>query len=160
VLYYSNYVWWYGTQCCGVEDRPGESCFWQSVVTWPVFAQERLREWRCGSLPFGRRPYADSRVQLTGSRKVHSSWRGSVLSLRTPTVPGMARQCPGWRCGGGDGRAGLMVMEEMCLTGLTSRRRPERLRDRRPSSFRGFHRPLPRVRRPGRMGVGSTVSRS
>jgi hypothetical protein len=59
-----------------------------------------------------------------GGREAHNSRRGGVSSSRTPTTPGMALQCPGWRCGGGDGHTGLMVTEEMCLTGLTSRRRP------------------------------------
>jgi hypothetical protein len=90
----------------------------------PVSAQEQLRGWRCRSFPFGRRPYADSRVQLTGGRKVHSSRRGGVLSPCTPTASGMALQCPGWRPGGGDGRTGLMVTEETCLNGPTSRRCP------------------------------------
>jgi hypothetical protein len=39
---------------------------------------------------------------------------------------GMVLQCPGWRRGSGDGRTGLMVAEETCLTGLTSRHRPGR----------------------------------
>jgi hypothetical protein len=49
----------------------------------------------CGNFPFDRHPYADSRVRLTGGRKVHSSRRGGVLSSRAPTRSGMALQCLG-----------------------------------------------------------------
>jgi hypothetical protein len=72
-------------------------------MTNPVPAQERLRGWLCGNFLFGRRPYADSRVQLTEGRKVHSSGRGDVLSSRVPTAPGRVLQCPGWLHSGGDG---------------------------------------------------------
>jgi hypothetical protein len=63
--------------------------FLPGVVMSHVPAQERLRGWLCGDFPFSRRPYADSRVRLTGGRKVHSIRRGGVLSSRTPTVSGM-----------------------------------------------------------------------
>jgi hypothetical protein len=89
---------------------------------------------------------------------VHNNRRGGVLSPRTPIVSEMVLQCPGWRRGGGDGRIGLMVMEEMCLTGPTSRRHPGRVRDRHPSPFRGLCRSRSRVRRSNRTRVGSTVS--
>jgi hypothetical protein len=95
-----------------------------------------------------------------GGRKAHSSRRGGILSPRTPTASGMALQCSGWHCGGGDGRTGLMVMEETRLTSPTSRRCPGRAWNRRPSSFRGFRRPPSRVQRSVRTRVGSVVSRS
>jgi hypothetical protein len=114
----------------------------------------------CGDFSFGRRPYADSRVRLTGGRKVHSSRRGSVLSSWAPTGLGMAQQCLGWRHGSGDDRTGLMVTEKTRLTGLMSRCCPGRARDRRPSPFRGFHRPISRVWCAGRTRVGSIVSQS
>jgi hypothetical protein len=117
---------------------------WRSVMACPLSVQEWLRGWRRRSFPFGRRPYADSRVQLMGGRKGHSSRRGGVLSPRTPTTSGMALQCPGWRRDGGDGCTGSMVTEETHLTGPTSRRGPGRARNRRvplsrvpPSSFEG-----------------------
>jgi hypothetical protein len=100
--------------------------FAPSVVASPVPAQERLRGWLCGDFPFGRRPYADSRVRLTGGHKVHSSRRGGFLSSRTLTTSGMGLQCPGWRHGSREGRTRLMVTEETCLTGLSSQRRPGR----------------------------------
>jgi hypothetical protein len=146
----STYVWWYGVQCSGVDCHPGESCFWRSTMACPVSAQERLRGWQHRSFPFGRRPYADSRVQLTGGRKRHSSGRGSILSPGAPTVSGMMLQCPGWRRDGGDGRTGPMVMEETRLTSPTSWCRPRRARSRRPSPFRGFRRPPSRVWHVGR----------
>jgi hypothetical protein len=90
---------------------------------------------------------------------VHSCRRGGVLSPHTPTASGMALQCSGWRCVGGDGRTGPMVTEETRLTGPTSRRRPGRAWNMCPSPFRGFRRPLSRVRCPVRTRVGSTVSR-
>jgi hypothetical protein len=62
----------------------------------PISVQERLRGWRRRSLPFSRRPCADSRVQLTGGRTGHSSGRGGVLSPRASTASGMALQCAGW----------------------------------------------------------------
>jgi hypothetical protein len=104
------------------------------------------------------RPYAGSRVRLTGGRKVHSSRRGGVLSSRTPTASVMMLQCPGWRRGSGGGRTGPMVTKETCLTGPTSWRRPGRARDRHPSPFLGLRHPLSRVRCVGRTRVGSTVS--
>jgi hypothetical protein len=115
-------------------------------VACPVSVQERLRGWRCGNFPFSRRPYADSRVQLTGGHKVHRR-RGGVLSPRTPTTSGMALQCQGWRRGGGDGLTGPMVMEGARLTGPTSWRCPGRARNRHSSPFRGFRRPPSRMRR-------------
>jgi hypothetical protein len=130
------------------------------VAVSPVPTQGRLRGRLSGDFLFGRRPYADSRVRLTGGRRAHSGRRGSVLSSRIPTVSGMVLQCPGWCRGSGDGRTGLMVTEETCPTGPTSWRRPGRARDRRPSPFRGLRRPLSRVWRTGRTRVGSTVSRS
>jgi hypothetical protein len=56
----------------------------------PVLAQERLRGWLCGNFPFGRRPYADSRVRLTEGREVHSHGHGNFLSPGVPAAPGMA----------------------------------------------------------------------
>jgi hypothetical protein len=126
----------------------------------PVSVQERLQGWRCGSFPFSRRPYADSRVQLTGSRRAHSSCHGGVLSPRTPTTSGMALQCPGRRRGGGDDHTGPMVTEETRLAGPTSRHRPGRARDGHPYPFQGLRRPLSRGRCASRTGVGGTVSRS
>jgi hypothetical protein len=114
-------------------------------VACPVSVQEQLRGRPCRSFPFGRRPYAGSKVQMTRGRKVHSSRRGGVLSPRTPIASGMALQCPGWCRGGGDGRTGPMVTEEIRLTGPTSRHCPGRARNRRPSPFRGFRRPPSRV---------------
>jgi hypothetical protein len=70
----------------------------------------------------------------------------------------MALQCQGWRRDGGDGRTGPMVTEETRPTGLTSRHGPEQAWNRRLSPFRGFRRPLTRVRHVGRMRVGGTVS--
>jgi hypothetical protein len=62
----------------------------------PVSVQDRLRGWRRGSLPFGGRPRADSRVQLTGGHMEHSDGRGGVSPPCTShsvrdgaAVPGM-----------------------------------------------------------------------
>jgi hypothetical protein len=87
-----------------------------------VSVQERLRGWLHRSLPFGRRPCADARVQLTGGRTGHSGGRGGVLSPRAPTASGMALQCLGCHRDGGDGCIGPMATEETRLIGLTSRR--------------------------------------
>jgi hypothetical protein len=43
----------------------------------------------------------------------------------------MVMQRPGWRCGGGDGRKGLMATKVTAPTGLTSRRRLVRARSSR-----------------------------
>jgi hypothetical protein len=91
---------------------------------------------------------------------VHSSGRGGVLSSRVPTASGMALQCPGWLHSGGDGRIGLEVTGETRSAGLTSRRCPAYARDRCPYPFRGSRRPLSRVQRAGRTGVGGPMSRS
>jgi hypothetical protein len=64
----------------------------------------------------------------------HSSGRGDVLSSRASTASRMALQCPGWRCGGGDGRTGLMVTEG---TRPTSRHGPVRVQNGRSSPFEG-----------------------
>jgi hypothetical protein len=146
-----TYVWQYGVQCSEIDGHLGESCFWRGVMVCRVSVQDRLRGWRRRSFPFGRRLYADSRVQLTGGRKVYNSRRGDILSPRTPTASRMELHCPGWRRGGGDGRTGPTVMDEMRLTGPTSRR---------PSPFRGFRRPPSRVQHACRTRVGGTVSRS
>jgi hypothetical protein len=153
-----SYVWRYGVQHHGVYGLPSKSYFWQSVMVCPASVQERLRGWRCKSFFPGRRACVISRVELTEGRRSHNGGRGGVLSSRTPTTSGMVLQCPGWQNGSGDGRTGLMVTEETCLTGPTSRCHPGQARDRRPSPSRGFHRPLSRVRRAGRTRVGSTVS--
>jgi hypothetical protein len=155
-----SYVWRYGVQRHGVDGHPGKSYFWQSVMVCPASVQERLRGWRCGSFFPSRCACVISRVELMEGRRSHSGRRGGVFSSRTPTTSGMVLHCPGWRRGSGDGRTGSMVTEETCLTGLTSRRRPGRARDRRPPPSRGFRRPLSRARRAGHTRVGSTVSRS
>jgi hypothetical protein len=94
------------------------------------------------------------------------SWReavgctaaGMAASCR-PVLPQRRGWCPRWRRGSGDGCTGPMVMEETRLTGLTSRRCPGRAGNKCLSPFWGLCRLLSRVRRVGRMGVGSTVSR-
>jgi hypothetical protein len=130
------------------------------VMVGPVPTQERLRGRLCGDFPFGRCPYADSRVRLTGSHRVHSIERGGVSSSRIPTTSGMVLQWPGWSHNGGDGRTGPEVTRETCSAGLMSRRCPAWAWGRRPYPFRGFRRPLSRVRRAGRTEAGGTVSRS
>jgi hypothetical protein len=101
--------------------------------------------------PVSRRPYADSRVQLTGA--VGRTAVGVAASCR-PEPP----QCRGWRRSARDGV--VVVMEETRLTGPTSRHCPGRAWNGRPSPFRGLLHPLSRVRRPVRTRVGSIVSRS
>jgi hypothetical protein len=128
-----------------------------SVVAWPVFVQERLRGWQCGSFFPGRRPYADSRVRLTGGRKAHNSRRGGVLSSCTPTALGKVLQCPRWQRGwshrADDDRGDVLHWSDVTALSWASARQASVL-------FRGFRRPLSRVRRAGRTRVGSTVSRS
>jgi hypothetical protein len=87
-------------QCHGVDDRPGESCSCWGVVASPVPVQERLRGWWCKGCSSGRRPRADSRVPLTGSRTRHNSGRGDVPSPCAFTASEMALQCPEWCCSG------------------------------------------------------------
>jgi hypothetical protein len=91
---------------------------------------------------------------------MHNSGRGDILSSRVPITLGMVLQHAGWRNSGGDGYTGLTVMEETRSTGLTSRRHPVCSQGGGPYPFRGFRRPISRVRRAGRTGVGGTVSRS
>jgi hypothetical protein len=88
----------------------------------------------------------------------YSSGHGGVLSPRAPTTSRMVLQCPGWRHDGEDGRTWPMVTEETRITCPTSRRRPRRVRNGRPSPFRGFRRPPSRVRRVGCTKMGITVS--
>jgi hypothetical protein len=92
----------------------------------------------------GRRPYASSRVRLTGDREMYSGRRGGVPSARVPMVLGMDLQCPGWWHGDGDGRTGLEVMKEMCSIIFTSRRRPGLAPGRWSYAFRGHHHPFSR----------------
>jgi hypothetical protein len=119
-----SYVWMYGEQCRGAVGCPGESCSSRDVVVRPVLVQGQLRGWRRIGWSSGRRPWADSRVPLTGARTRHSGGRGDVLSPCTPTASGMSSQCPPWRCSGGDGRTGLTVTGKTAPAGLTSRRSP------------------------------------
>jgi hypothetical protein len=72
-----------------------------------------------------------------GSRTGHTSGRGGVLSPRAPTASGMALQCPGWHCDGGDGRTWPMAMEETHRTGPTSRRGLVRTQNTHLSPFEG-----------------------
>jgi hypothetical protein len=60
------------------------------MVASPVPVQERLRGQLWGISSFGHHPYADSRVRLTGGRRMHSSGGGDVLSCRAPTASRMA----------------------------------------------------------------------
>jgi hypothetical protein len=92
-----SYVWRYGARHHGVDDRPSESCFWQSVMACPVSVQVWLRGWRRGSLSSGRRACVSSRVGPTEGRRSHSGGRGDILLFWTPIAPGMGLQCPGWR---------------------------------------------------------------
>jgi hypothetical protein len=119
----SNYVWRYGVQRHRVDGRLGESC---SVGRRgkPCSRPGAASRVAVCELPFGRRPYAGSRVQLTEGRRMHISGRGDVLSSRVPTAPGMVLQRPGWRHSGGDGCRWLTVMEETRSNGPMSQRRP------------------------------------
>jgi hypothetical protein len=100
-----------------------------------------------------------SRVRLTGGRWAHSNRRGNVLTPHPPTVLEMVMQCPGWCWDGRDGRTGPMAMEVSGLAGLTSQRSPMWAWSSRLSPLRGLRRPLSRVWRVSRTGVGSIVSR-
>jgi hypothetical protein len=131
------YVWRYGVQCRGVDGRPGESHLWQDVMACPVSVQEQLRGWRRRGFSLGRRLGAGSRVRLTRGRRAHSSRRGGVSSLRTPTAQGMAIKCPGWRWGGGDSCTGPTATEMTGPASLTSQRSPVRAWSSRPSLLEG-----------------------
>jgi hypothetical protein len=144
------YVWRYGVQCRGVDGRLGESCFWRDIMACPVSVQERLRGWRCRSLPFGVRPRADSRVSLTRARTGHNSGCSDVLSPRVPTASGMALQWLGWpHRADGDGGGVPDVTAWPCASA-----------EQAFVPLQGFRRLLSRVQRPGRMEVGGTVLRS
>jgi hypothetical protein len=144
------YVWRYGVQCRGVDDRPGESRFWWDVMACPVSVQERLRGWRCRGCPFSGRPRADSRVPLTRGCIGHNSGCGDFLSPRVSTASGMALQWLGWphRADGDGGDAADVTAW------------PRASAEQASIHLRGFHRPLSRVRHSGRTGVGGTVPRS
>jgi hypothetical protein len=68
----------------------------------------------------GRRPYASSRVRLTGDRELHNDRHGGVPPAWVLTVLGMALQCPRWWHNVGDGCTGLEVTGEMHFVILTS----------------------------------------
>jgi hypothetical protein len=110
----------------------------------PFPAQERLRGWLYGNFPFGRRPYADSRVRLTEGRKVHSFVPGDALSSRAPTASGMAAHGTGWLHSSGDGRTGSEVTGETRSIGLMSRRCLARAWSKCLYLFRGLCCPLSR----------------
>jgi hypothetical protein len=114
--------------------RHGESCPRPGAAS-------RVAVW---NILFGRRPYADLRVQLTEGSKVHNSGHGDVLSFWVLTAPGRVLQCPGWLHSGRDGCTWPKVTGETLSTGLMSRRRPARAWGKRPYLFRGFRRPLSR----------------
>jgi hypothetical protein len=139
-----SYVWWYGVQCRGVVDRPGESRSQQ--VSWrpPVLPQKRLRGWLRGRLPLESPSVRRLEGVADGRLEAYSGGDGDVLLSRAPTATGMALQYSGWRHSGGDGRTGPTVTEETRYTGPISRRRPVRARGRRPYHFLGFRCPLSR----------------
>jgi hypothetical protein len=61
------------------------------------------------------------------------AWRCPVATYSTAS--GMVMQWPGWRCGEGGGRTGLMAMEVTVPTGLTSRCRTVRAQSSYASSL-------------------------
>jgi hypothetical protein len=142
-------VWRHGVQCRRVDGRPGESRFWRDVMACPISVQERLRGRRCRGCPFSGRPRADSRVPLTRGHTGHSSGCGDVLSLRVPTSSGMALQWLGWshRADGDDGDAPDVTTW------------PRASAEQAFVPLRGFRRPISRVQRSDRTGVGGTVPR-
>jgi hypothetical protein len=85
-------------------------------------------------------------------RRSNSGKRGGVLSSWTPTASGMVLQCPGWRHRADD------EGDVPHWFDITVSSREGTIQASIP--FRGFHRPLSRVRRAGRTRVGGTVSRS
>jgi hypothetical protein len=91
---------------------------------------------------------------------VHNSGRDDVLLSRVPTALGMVQQRTGWWHSGGDGCTGPTVIEETLSTGLMSRCCPVWAQDGCLCPFRGFRRPLSRVRRAGRTRMGGAASRS
>jgi hypothetical protein len=105
VLHYFAYVWRHDVQCHGVDGCPGESRSCWDVLASSVPVQERLRGWWRRGCSSNRFPRAGSRVPLTGGGTRHSGWRGGVQSPHASIVSGMVVQWPGWRRGGGDGRA-------------------------------------------------------
>jgi hypothetical protein len=81
---------------------------------------------------------------------VHSSGCGDVLSPRVSTAPGMALQWLGWpHRADGDGGVAPDVTAW-----------PRAGAEQASVPLRGFRRPLSRVWRSGRTGVGGTVPRS
>jgi hypothetical protein len=118
------YVWRYGEQCHEADGHPGESSPCRGVVVRHVLVQERLRGWRRSGWSSGRRPWADSRVLLTGGPYTAQwqSWRRLIPAR--PNSVGMSSQCPAWCGSGEDGRTGLTTTGVTDPTGLTSRRGP------------------------------------
>jgi hypothetical protein len=124
----------------------------------PVRLRERLRG---GGVEVARSRAV--RVGFEGAVDMRSykaqGWCGGVPSPLASTASGMVMQWPGWRCGGGVGRTGLMATEVTAPTVLASWRHPVRVRSSRASSLQGFRRHFSRVRCADRTGVGGTVSR-
>jgi hypothetical protein len=112
--------------------RRGGSCAFPGMAS-RVVALESL---------FDRHPYTNSRVWLTGDRKLHSGRRGGVPSTSIPAVLGMTLRCPGWWYSGEDGRTGPEVTEKTRSVGLTSRHHPGREWSWWSYPFRGCRRPL------------------
>jgi hypothetical protein len=130
--------------------RHGESCPRPGAAS-------RVAVW---NILFGRRPYADLRVQLTEGSKVHNSGRGDVLSSWVLTAAGRVLQCPGWLHSGRDGCTWPKVTGETLSTGLMSRRLQRGRGVSVRTSFEGSAVLFRGVRRGGCTRVGGTVSRS
>jgi hypothetical protein len=112
------YVRRHGEQCHGADGRPGESRSCWGVMARPVPVQERLRGWRRSGWSSGRRPWADSRVPLTGG-----SIRGTVavVAMSCPRAP---QQRLDVVTVPGDGGTGSTTRGMIYPAGLTSRRGP------------------------------------
>jgi hypothetical protein len=84
-----SYIWWHGAQCRGVDGRPDKSC--SRRASWRVLYPPKsgFEGGYVGASRFGRRPYVDSRAQLTEGQRMHSGRCGGVLSSRAPTAPRM-----------------------------------------------------------------------
>jgi hypothetical protein len=112
------YVRRHGEQCHGADGRLGESRSCWGVMARPVPVQERLRGWRRSGWSSGRRPWADSRVPLTGG-----SIRGTVavVAMSCPRAP---QQRLDVVTVPGDGGTGSTTRGMIYPAGLTSRRGP------------------------------------
>jgi hypothetical protein len=92
----SNYVWWYGVQCRGVDGRPGESRFRRA--SWRALYSSRS-SFEGGGVGASRLVVVHTLTQACSCREVVRCIAAGVVASCRPVLP----QRQGWCCSARDG---------------------------------------------------------